>query len=1008
MKNTKRLLAVLLVLAMVLVYVPTAAFAADETNENGYIEIYTVEDLYNVRNDLTANYILMNDIDLTEATAVGGEWDFEGRGWNPIGSENIYCNSPFTGIFDGNGHRIAGMRIAIDAPGGSDELLYGGLFANVAGTVCNLSIENAEISGSLYRNSVQAGVLAGEVSGTIQEVSVSGALSLTTGNEYDIYAGGIAGRAESANVYNCVSDVEIEAHADGSGCTGGLFSFASGTIDDCFNLGSIIAYSGSSRVYASGIANVPSYTKLTVKNCYNVGDISGTTGYNNYYSRYVAGISYAAWGELKVIFCYNIGVCDPGYGISEVTSENCYYLSGSGSSAPGSAALTEAQMKLQSVYSGFDFENTWILSPYANYPYPQLRSNPQDLREKVDYVTVVTWPNKTEYYVGEELDLTGSEILVEYANGEAVFMTPTADMLSGYDMSTAGEKTVTVTVNGVSDSFSITVVERPEMTSLELISQPDRTTFTIATAFDFTGAVVRATYADGSAMDIPVTMEMCSGGNIRKLGTQTITVTYGEKTTTFTVTVVAKTSAMSGTVAIVGTPTYGSTLTIDTSKVMPEAATYTYDWYADGEAVGTGSTYTVAAADVGKAITVAITGSGNYKGTLTSEAVTGLKAAGAAAAAPTVAEVTETTVTLNETAGCEYSLDGTTWQASAVFENLTDGTSYTFYQRLKETDTNYAGAVSNPLVVTTLKAPEGPKTDASFKFSGASLTLQHNIAVNFKADKALFTTGGFTDPYVVFEMNGAQTTVTNYTVSGNRYVFSFKNIAPNRMNDTISATMYATKDGELYASATRTYSVAEYSYSMLELYSADQYAELRTLLVDLLNYGAASQWYTGYNVDNLVNENLTDAQKQWGTAETPALESVLNTAYETVESPKATWRGAGLQLNDAVSVRLSFKTDNVENLKVVVKTDSQEWTLDTDEFVENNGAYYVYFNGLHAGQMRETFYITIYEGNTAVSNTARYSIESYAEQKVNDFDLDLADLVVAMMKYGDSANAYIN
>lgn len=100
-------------------------------------------------------------------------------------------------------------------------------------------------------------------------------------------------------------------------------------------------------------------------------------------------------------------------------------------------------------------------------------------------------------------------------------------------------------------------------------------------------------------------------------------------------------------------------------------------------------------------------------------------------------------------------------------------------------------------------------------FKGASLTLHHNLAINYKVDKALFETVGYTNPYVVFEVGGKKTTVKAYAVEGNRYVFRFRNIAPNQMNDTIYATLYATYNGVEYASETREYSVAEYCYSTL-------------------------------------------------------------------------------------------------------------------------------------------------------------------------------------------------
>jgi hypothetical protein len=62
----------------------------------GYIGIYTAEDLDNVRNDLTANYILMNDIDLSAY-----------ENWEPIGKLSTFAYyDTFSGVFDGNGHSI--------------------------------------------------------------------------------------------------------------------------------------------------------------------------------------------------------------------------------------------------------------------------------------------------------------------------------------------------------------------------------------------------------------------------------------------------------------------------------------------------------------------------------------------------------------------------------------------------------------------------------------------------------------------------------------------------------------------------------------------------------------------------------------------------------------------------------------------------------------------------------------------------------------------------------------
>ncbi len=293
-------------------------------------------------------------------------------------------------------------------------------------------------------------------------------------------------------------------------------------------------------------------------------------------------------------------------------------------------------------------------------------------------------------------------------------------------------------------------------------------------------------------------------------------------------------------------------------------------------------------------------------------------------------------------------------------------------------------------------------------FKGASLTLQDNLAINYKVDKALFDTVGYTNPYVVFEVNGKKTTVKTYSVEGDRYVFRFRNIAPNQMNDTINATLYATYNGKKYASETREYSVAEYCYSTLGKYSADEYAELRTLLVDLLHYGAQSQLYTNYNTENLVDANLTDEQLLWGTSEEPTLNNALNTTYETVENPIITWKGASLNLNDSVAMRFKFVAEDINGLSLKITSDSGSWTITSKNFTLEDGVYSVIFNELNAGQMSEKVYLTMYKNGVAVSNTVCYSIESYAYSKQNSTVKHLSNLVKAMMKYGNSAYAYVN
>lgn len=140
----------------------------------GYIGIYTAEDLDNVRNNLLGNYILMNDILLTEEDyAEGGI--FEG-GFVPIGRTNDgnreEFGDEFIGVFNGNGYVISGLVIEGDYD-------YAGLFGKVirsydgeinkgyGGIVKNLGIIDSVIkitkTPESYRHNIYAGGIGGHI-----------------------------------------------------------------------------------------------------------------------------------------------------------------------------------------------------------------------------------------------------------------------------------------------------------------------------------------------------------------------------------------------------------------------------------------------------------------------------------------------------------------------------------------------------------------------------------------------------------------------------------------------------------------------------------------------------------------------------------------------------------------------------------------------------------------------------------------------------------------------------
>ena len=88
-------------------------------------------------------------------------------------------------------------------------------------------------------------------------------------------------------------------------------------------------------------------------------------------------------------------------------------------------------------------------------------------------------------------------------------------------------------------------------------------------------------------------------------------------------TVTTDKTGLTGTVVIRGTAQTAETLTADVSSVNPSEAQFTYQWYSDGKAINgeTSAEYTVKYGDIGHEITVELTGTNDFKGTLISAAV---------------------------------------------------------------------------------------------------------------------------------------------------------------------------------------------------------------------------------------------------------------------------------------------------------------------------------------------------------------------------------------------------
>lgn len=234
----KRLTSILLTLAMLVGLLPAlspqAEAAADDATAllqevstktsvpSGYTPIYDAEDLQNMQEDLTANYILMNDIDLS------------GINWTPITKRGY----PFTGTFEGNG----------------------------------FTIRNLTVNAEQYDN----GALFYQNEGTIQNLRVTGQINLTSKSGIVRFAASLA-IYNKGTIYNCTSAAGITTGGDMPVRVGGLVSENKGTVDYCRYTGTIHASAGGGEISVGGITYIND-NSATISHCENVGIILAESG----------------------------------------------------------------------------------------------------------------------------------------------------------------------------------------------------------------------------------------------------------------------------------------------------------------------------------------------------------------------------------------------------------------------------------------------------------------------------------------------------------------------------------------------------------------------------------------------------------------------------------------------------------------------------------------------------------------------------------------------------------
>ena len=221
-------------------------------NYEEFISVSTAEEFQAIKENLSANYRLINDIDLS------------GFYWQPIGTPE----NPFTGVFDGNGYSVSGLKY----PYGGEELELNSfnLLGNCQNAIIrNLCIIEPQIKGEMLRfGDLIAAALAGPSNHClIENCAVIGGFIQSRNN----CAAGFLQNAQDCVLLNLYNSAKIEAKLPANVMmdTGGIAAMMNSFMAYCANEGDVSASHLNGGLFGYG-------NKASVWRCINTGKVKGS------------------------------------------------------------------------------------------------------------------------------------------------------------------------------------------------------------------------------------------------------------------------------------------------------------------------------------------------------------------------------------------------------------------------------------------------------------------------------------------------------------------------------------------------------------------------------------------------------------------------------------------------------------------------------------------------------------------------------------------------------------
>jgi hypothetical protein len=262
----------------------------------------------------------------------------------------------FTGIFDGNGHRIYNLKYSTTSSGFNI-----GLFGKTSyATIKNLGVEDVNISAP---NMWFVGGLIGDMSyGSVINCYCTGKIKDSV-----YYCGGIVGGNSYGTLTNCYGEMFL----NGRSYVGGLCGYNDGIVEKCYS-NSIITVSNEE---AGGLCGRNGRgTGTIIVDSYAIGSVQGSSAVGGFCGRNYKRIE-NCFSVSKVVGTDLIGGF-LGQDNSNANISGCFWdveTSGINTSAGGAGVVGQTTTEMQTLATftdaGWDFKDVWDIGENQTYPF---------------------------------------------------------------------------------------------------------------------------------------------------------------------------------------------------------------------------------------------------------------------------------------------------------------------------------------------------------------------------------------------------------------------------------------------------------------------------------------------------------------------------------------------------------------------------------------------------------------------------------------------------------------